>query len=431
MERWDVVVIGGGLSAGAAATRAAGQRATVLVVPGRTAGGRAATDERSGFRLNRGAHALYDRGPGRAVLERLGVPVPGAAPSLAQALGRRGDLVDRLPMGAASAIRTRLCSLRDLAHLAKVLAGQRWWHPEDLADRTIDQWIDDDLGLTGGARELFAMLIRLSGYVADHGVISADVAATQLRIGSGGVTYVDGGWTTLVGGLFAAAEQSGAVLRPGVAAAVEPLAGGGAVVRMAGPAPGEVTANAVVLATGSPAAAASLLPEPPPAWADPGPVVAASCLDLGLAEVPPTPVLLGVDRPLYLIRHAPPAQLAPPGHAVVHVMQYRTADDPSGPAETRARLEEHVRVAGIDPGRAVVARYLHHMPVVTAAATPAGGGLAGRPGVTSSGLPGILVAGDWVGPTGHLADAVLVSGDAAGAAAAAAASRAPLVRPAA
>jgi hypothetical protein len=45
---------------------------------------------------------------------------------------------------------------------------------------------------------------------------------------------------------------------------------------------------------------------------------------------------------------------------------------------------------------------------------PERGGLAGRPGAAVPGLDGVLVAGDWVGPVGHLTDAALVSGEAAG-----------------
>jgi hypothetical protein len=63
-------------------------------------------------------------------------------------------------------------------------------------------------------------------------------------------------------------------------------------------------------------------------------------------------------------------------------------------------------------------RYLHHMVVVSAMVTPDGGGLAGRPAVTDTATPGVLVAGDWVGPSGWLADASLVSGETAGALAA-------------
>jgi hypothetical protein len=43
-----------------------------------------------------------------------------------------------------------------------------------------------------------------------------------------------------------------------------------------------------------------------------------------------------------------------------------------------------------------------------------GVGLAGRVDVGDTGHDGVLVAGDWVGPRGHLADAALASGEDAG-----------------
>ena len=51
------------------------------------------------------------------------------------------------------------------------------------------------------------------------------------------------------------------------------------------------------------------------------------------------------------------------------------------------------------------------LPIATA------GGLAGRPAVVVPGADGLLLAGDWVGPTGMLADAAVASGHDAGLAA--------------
>jgi thioredoxin reductase len=45
--------------------------------------------------------------------------------------------------------------------------------------------------------------------------------------------------------------------------------------------------------------------------------------------------------------------------------------------------------------------------------TPEAGGLAGRPGVGDTGVDGVFVAGDWLGPDGHIADAALATGEAA------------------
>ena len=66
-------------------------------------------------------------------------------------------------------------------------------------------------------------------------------------------------------------------------------------------------------------------------------------------------------------------------------------------------------------------RFLPRMVAVSAIATPASGGLAGRPSVERG--EGLYLAGDWVGPEGWLLDAAISSG--AAAAAAALASREP------
>jgi thioredoxin reductase len=53
------------------------------------------------------------------------------------------------------------------------------------------------------------------------------------------------------------------------------------------------------------------------------------------------------------------------------------------------------------------------MTVVGALVTAELGGLAGRPAATASAVPGVFLAGDWVGPAGHLLDASLASAEAA------------------
>jgi len=177
---------------------------------------------------------------------------------------------------------------------------------------------------------------------------------------------------------------------------------------------GVVLARRVVVAAGSPGAAARLLPDGAAGWGSLGPAARIAGLDLGVREVPPVQVLFGLDRALYLSCHAPAASgLAPPGAASVQLMWYLRADEDPSPDEARATFTEHARLAGVDAGSAEEARYLHRMVAVSAQPTPATGGLRGRPTVTDSGVDGVLLAGDWIGPTGYLADASLVSGVAA------------------
>lgn len=420
-EQRDVLVVGGGIAGLTAAATVAAAGRSVLVLDGRPGANRASTDEVGGYRFNRGAHALYRTGAGRAVLDRLGVRVTGGQAPTA-GLGRRGDRVDVLPAGPASLARTSLLSRREKLRLARLLAGMGRWRPDELADRTAAAWFDD-LGLAGGVREMAELLTRTTTFVTDLDCVSADLVAGQMRMGlRGGVDYLDGGWASLLSGLRSVGARHGVEMAPEAATAVTPDGGRVRVTTTGGRGPDgadgagpgrTVLARTVIVAAGSPEACAALLPARPAGWDDLGPAAEVACLDLGLPSVPETSVLFGVDRPLYLSRHAPPAALAPPGGSVVHVMRYLRAGEPRGAAEGRAELEEHARLAGIDPGGAGKARYLHRQVACPAIPTPSGGGLAGRPGV-ATGTDGVLVAGDWVGPVGHLTDAALVSGEAAG-----------------
>lgn len=422
-ETHDVVVVGGGLAGLAAAATAAGAGSSVLVVDGSRLGGRAATDQVGRFKFNRGAHALYRTTPGRDVLDRLGVRVSGVPPVLRGAGARLGDRVELLPVNTSSLARTRLFGARDKIAVGKLLAGARRWRPERLGGLSTTQWFDD-LGLEGVVRQVAETLMRLTSYVVEPDRASADLVAGQLQAATtGSVDYVHGGWATLVDGLHTAVGQRGGRVEPKSAARRIVPDGSRVKVELVDR---TVLARRVVLAVGTPEAAAALLPERPAAWDDLGPPARVACLDLGMAEEPSAaPLLMGIDRPLYLQRHAPPAYLAPRGAAVEHAFLYLGPDDDPSPAEARAAMEEHCWVGGVDPAAAEEARYLHRMVACGALPLPRNGGMPGRPGI-ETGFDGVLVAGDWVGPVGHIGDAALASGESAGRAAVESIDREPL-----
>jgi hypothetical protein len=98
---------------------------------------------------------------------------------------------------------------------------------------------------------------------------------------------------------------------------------------------------------------------------------------------------------------------------MIHIAKYLSSDD-SDNGGTEAELESFLDLA--QPGwRGVLAqhRYLPNMTVVPALATAAMGGLSGRPAVDATGVPGVFLAGDWVGDEAWLSDASFASGRAA------------------
>jgi phytoene dehydrogenase-like protein len=298
----------------------------------------------------------------------------------------------------------RALDARTAAQLAAAFAHIAVTDPARQARVSTREWIAS-LGLRPRAATVVEALIRVTSYASDFDRMSADVAIGQLRLAVHGVGYPDEGWQALVAGLAARAREAGAELRAGVP--VTRIEGAPRQWQV-GVVTGErITASAVVVAVGTPAAARRLLPADP-GWGDLGPAVTAACLDLGVSHTR-TRFALGLGEPLYLSPHAPPGHLAPDGHGLVHVMRY----GPRTMAEDRAQLRAAAEACGIGQTDIVVERFLPRMVVVTTLPAP-GAGLAGRPPAAVPGAPGIFVAGDWVGPEGWLSDCSLASGEKAG-----------------
>jgi phytoene dehydrogenase-like protein len=392
----DVLVIGAGMAGLAAARLAAADGADVRLLAPHRPGGRAASTEFGGFIFNRGPRALYRGGAAEQVLTQLGVAISGGMAGVIH--GRWGDDVDPLPGSVVPLLRSRRLSPRSKLQIAKLLGRIGAVDTAALAGATFTEWLDDT-GVSADARGLLRMLGRLTTYVDQ-----VDVASAELMVGMmsaalrRGVLYLDGGWQSLVDQLAAGVRvvASEVCAVSGDRDSCEVITAEGRTIR----------ARSVVLAAGGPDIAARLLQRAP---FDVGPPACVSCLDLGVRGQRAPTGLMGIDRPLYLSTHCPPARLAPPGHQVVHVMRYGSGDTEASSASQRDELLAHARLAGVDAAQIIEQTYLHRMVACTAIATATRGGLRGRPITTDSGVPGVFLAGDWVGPEGHLLDCVLAS----------------------
>jgi phytoene dehydrogenase-like protein len=392
------IVVGGGPAGLVAAGRlAAGGVETTLLEAGERPGGRAASERRGGFDLNQGPHALYVGGPAMRELRALGIDLPRWNPASPASVFVRNGKPRRMLGGEPE--------------LARWLFEIARCDPRSLRETSVAEWIGRSLR-SEKARAGAGALVRVATFVADHEAFSADAAATQLKtVLVPGVRYLRGGWQSLVDALADRAEASGATLRTRAGVRAVERDGGGWAIAL-----DEETlyADTLVVAAGGPEAMAKLLgTEAPEA---PGPAAELSVLDLGLESLPRRDrrFALGVDGPTYLSRHSPPRHR---DGVLLSLASY--ARQPRQALEALADT--------VQPGwreRVTLERFLPRMPAVSAIATAAGGGLAGRPAVERG--KGLYLAGDWIGPEGWLVDAAISSG----AAAAAAALRAPVTAPA-
>ena len=402
----DIVVVGGGLAGLIAAATAAGtdsgSRLDVVVLEGTQPGGRARTDERSGYRFNQGAHAVYLDGALRRTLGEFGIDPRGGPPAINHTSVWHEGALYPLPASARKLLASRLLGPRAKAQIAKLLPSLGKIDAASLGSLTGAQWLDS-LELQPEARQLISLLVRTATYVdPDSMPISADAAVSQLQMAiAPGVRYIDGGWQTLVDGLLAVCESRGVRVETKSPVVAVRTSGGGVEVDAG---TGHWTAKAAVIAGLGPANASSLLGGDA-VWGDLGETATAACLDLGLTRPPSHPVAFGFADPLYLSTHCPPADLAPNGGAVVHAMRYgaRAVD------VDRGSLDELVAGVGINASMIVTERFLARMTVAWTVPTASRGGLPGRPPVTVPGHDGVFVAGDWVGPVGLLSDATAAS----------------------
>ncbi len=413
----NTIIIGGGLAGlTAAASLARGGQRVTLLEGAQSLGGRARTQDKGGFKLNMGPHALYRQGQGSAVLKQLGIAVGGGRPNFALGGGYvlRSGRAHTFPAGPVSLLTTGALPLRAKLEVARLMSRLPGLDPDPLRQVTVAEWIPQ-IAQTKEARELIAALVRLTTYVNAPELLSAAVALRQVQMGiDEGVDYLDGGWQSLIESLASVASEAGAqVCCDARAKTLTRSAAGFTVLTSDGASFG---AQNVVLAV-APATADQLLRALSPALGAPHAElgaphaqltpVHASCLDVALRVLPkPRRIFaLGLDEPTYLSVHSTHAQLAEHG-AVVHVAKYLA---PGEAPATRAELESLLEL--MQPGwreHLVHSRMLPQI-VVNHALPMASSRSPQRPDVRVPTVPGVYLAGDWVGEQGFLADAAFAS----------------------
>jgi phytoene dehydrogenase-like protein len=412
----DVAVIGGGLAGLAAAALIANSGNTVrLFEQSHGLGGRAQTKQRDGFYLNIGPHALYRGGRGIKVLRELGIEPRGGMPSVSGGFAIKDGVKHTFPAGALSLLTTNLFGLSAKLEAGRLLASIARIDAQQFMDISVREWLDQTLS-HGDVKDFVLATFRVATYTNDPNAMSAGAALEQLKKAfATGVLYLDGGWQTLVEGLREAGIRAGVTIETGARVNVVRRNASGAVEGVC-LADGRVIEASTVLIATDPSVTVKLVEGANHTslqrWSDEAIPVRAACLDLALSRLPKpkSTFALGIDRPLYMSVHSAPARLAPDGCALVQTAKYIPTEHNDSAENVERELESLVDL--VQPGwreAVIYRRFLPDMIVMNAMPLATADGTRGRPSPEVADVPGLYIAGDWVGNEGLLADASLAS----------------------
>ncbi|WP_226669761.1 phytoene desaturase family protein [Metabacillus litoralis] len=410
-QKWDVVIVGGGLAGYVAANLLSRTNLSILLLEkGKSVGGRARTNKMKQQFFNLGPHALNKKGIAKSFLEELGVTLNGKSPKLDGVLIE--DNIEYVaPFSPLGLFTTKLLNWKERIEWMSVLLKMMKINPEKLADQTFQQWAKD-VTQSKKVESILYTLGRLATYCHAHELVSAKVVVSNLQIAMGGVLYLDGGWQMIVDQLHNKAIVSGVqVQSQALVKKIKPIEQDEFKLILS--TNEEILGKYVICTTGPHELSEMLIEEgnyeQNSVYNQLTPVKGAT-LDIALTQLPNPKVLfaMGISDPLYYSVHSHYARLSDDAKsAVLYVFKYHHHDEHIDGAIVQTELEHFLD--NLQPGwqqYVITKRFLPNITVNQRLPQIGDENMLNR---LKTKIPGLYIAGDWASPDSILADGAVSS----------------------